>query len=129
MQYVFLFGRLLFGGYFALNGFRNLTRTAVLAPVAASKGVPAAPLAIVVSGLMIAAGGLAIVAGCWVRPGAALIVLFLVVVTPVMHNFRNDPDRQRARYNKTQFEKNIALLGAAIMLCMIPEPWAISLAQ
>lgn len=128
MQYLFLLGRVLFGGYFAVNGFRNITRTAVLAPVVASKGLPAAPLAIIVSGLMILAGGLAIVLGRWTRPGAALIVLFLIAVTPVMHRFWSDTDPERARYNKTQFEKNIALLGAAIMLCMIPEPWALSLA-
>ena len=91
--------------------------------------MPAAPLAIIVSGLMILAGGIAIVVGRWVRPGAALIALFLVAVTPVMHSFWSDSDPQRARFNKTQFEKNLALLGAAVMLCMISEPWAISLAQ
>jgi hypothetical protein len=69
VQYPFLIGRVLFGGYFALNGFRNLTRMSDLAPVLASKGLPAAPLAIVVSGLMILAGGLAVALGRWVAPG------------------------------------------------------------
>lgn len=125
MHYLFLLGRILFGGFFLFSGFRHFARTNALAPYAASKGVPAPKLAVLGSGLIAALGGLSILLGIWPRWGALLIVLFLLPITFTMHNYWADRDPQARQMNQVQFEKNLALLGAALMLLIVPEPWVL----
>lgn len=129
MDYLFLLGRLLFGGFFLISGYRHFTRVSTMAPYAASKGVPAPSLAILGSGVLLALGGLSIVLGVWPKWGVLLLALFLVPVSYAIHNFWTDRDPQIRQFNQTQFEKNLALLGAALMLLSIPEPWVLSLAH
>jgi hypothetical protein len=46
-----------------------------------------------------------------------------------MHNFWADQDQQTRQSNEIQFQKNLALLGASLMLLLIPEPWVLSLGR
>jgi hypothetical protein len=46
-----------------------------------------------------------------------------------MHNYWADTDPQMRQANEIQFHKNLALLGAALMLLAIPEPWVLSLGR
>jgi putative oxidoreductase len=55
---------------------------------AASQGVPLASLAVPASGLLAMAGALSIMLGYRAKVGAWLVILFLVPVTIMMHNFR-----------------------------------------
>jgi uncharacterized membrane protein YphA (DoxX/SURF4 family) len=50
------------------------------------------------------------------RYGAALLVLFLVPVTLVMHRFWDLPDPQMAMLQKINFMKNTSLIGACLLL-------------
>jgi putative oxidoreductase len=129
MDYLFLLGRFLFGGFFLLNGYRHFTGVSAMAPYAASKGVPAPRMAILGSGALLALGGLSILLGVRPKVGVLLLALFLVPVSLAMHNFWSDRDPQMRQSNEIQFMKNLALLGAALMLLAIPEPWALSLGQ
>lgn len=54
---------------------------------AASKGVPTASVAVPLSGIIALLGGLNILSGYKAKYGAWLIVLFVVPVTVMMHNF------------------------------------------
>jgi uncharacterized membrane protein YphA (DoxX/SURF4 family) len=128
MDYLFLLGRILYGGFFVNAGINHFRHLGMMSQYAGMKGVPAAKPAVVVSGLLILVGGACIVLGCspaWF--GVLCIELFLVPVTFMMHNFWAETD-QMARINqRVNFEKNAALAGAALMFLTIPEPWAISL--
>jgi uncharacterized membrane protein YphA (DoxX/SURF4 family) len=115
-------GRLLFGGYFIYNGLNHFLNLQSVAAYAASKSVPAPEVATALSGLLLLHGGLSIVSGQWPRIGALFIVVFLAVVTPVMHNFWAQEGPARAM-DLMQFTKNLALLGAAFLTMAIPEPW------
>jgi hypothetical protein len=53
--------------------------------------------------------------------------LFLIPVSVTMHNYWADKDPQTRQTNEIQFHKNVALLGAALALLAIPEPWPLSL--
>ena len=127
MEYLFLLGRLLYGGFFLLNAYRHFTRVSAMALYAASKGVPAPRVAILGSGVLLALGGLSILLGVRPKWGVLFLALFLIPVTLKMHNFWADQDPRARQFNEVQFQKNLALLGAALMLLLIPEPWVLSL--
>ena len=123
--WVSLVGRILFGGYFLYSGINHFVGLEGMAGYAASKGVPAPSLAVAFSGLLILLGGLSIVLGFWSRVGAWLIVLFLVTVSFMMHNFWAVSDPQAASGETVNFMKNMALLGAALMISTVPR-WPLS---
>jgi uncharacterized membrane protein YphA (DoxX/SURF4 family) len=129
MQYLFLLGRILFGGFFLVNAYRHFTMVSGMAPYAASKGIPSPRLAILGSGLLLLLGGLSMLLG--IRPtwGVVFLALFLLPVSLTMHNYWADKDPQMRQANQINFHKNVALLGAAIMLLAIPQPWPLSLGR
>jgi uncharacterized membrane protein YphA (DoxX/SURF4 family) len=127
VDYVFLLGRILYGGFFIVGGINHFMHLGMMAGFSASKGVPAAKAAVVFSGLLIIVGGLSIVVG-WCTPiGIACIVLFLLPVTSLMHAFWAETDPMQKMTQRVHFQKNVALLGAALMLLMIPAPWPLSI--
>jgi len=132
--YVFLLGRVLFGGFFVLGGINHFEHLDMMSGFAASKGVPVAKLAVILSGLMIIAGGLSLVIGAAVPFGLGCIIVFLVVVTPLMHNYWAETDMMQRINQRVNFQKNVALLGSALMLLVYrtvllahPDGWPISL--
>ena len=92
-----------------------------------SKGVPSPKLAVMVSGLMIIIGGISILLG--VRPhwGIALVSAFLIPVTLLMHQYWKHTDPMMRINDQVNFMKNVAILGAAWTLLMMPQPWPASL--
>jgi putative oxidoreductase len=124
---LFLLGRVLFGGFFLYSGIQHFKNLDMLAGFTGTKGVPAPKVAVMISGLMIILGGLSIVLG--VRPlwGVVLITLFLLPVTFLMHPFWKHTDFMMRINDSVNFQKNVAMLGAAWMLLAIPQPWPMSL--
>jgi len=127
MQLLFLLGRLLYGGFFLLSGINHLRNVDRMAPYARSRGVPFPDLAVLGSGALIIAGGLSILLGVYPTVGVLLISLFLIPTTLLMHGFWSDKDPGARQGNLTHFKKNVALLGAAWMFLLIPQPWPWSL--
>lgn len=126
MNAAFLVGRILFGGFFLFNGINHFTMLATMTAYTEAKGVPAASAAVVASGILLVAGGASVLLGAWPRAGLAALVVFLAVVTPVMHGFWQVEDPQARMLEMTQFMKNLALLGAALALQGVPRPWPLS---
>lgn len=117
-----LFGRFIFGGYFLFASIHHFTQTAQLAAYAASRGVPLPYVAVLGAGALILAGGLGVLTGLYPRLGAALIALFLVGVTPVMHAFWADPVGPARDADVINFTKNLGLLGGALIAFAVVEP-------
>jgi putative oxidoreductase len=93
---------------------------------AASQGVPLASLAVPFSGLLALAGGLSILLGYRARIGAWLIVLFLVGVTPMMHNFWSVTDPMMYQMQMVMFMKNVSMLGGALVISQLGSgPWSL----
>lgn len=126
METLFFIGRVLFGGYFLYNAYNHLVKTKGLVGYAESKGVPQPRLAVIASGLLLLFGGYTVIAGVRVEAGIAALALFLIPVTFTMHAFWKLQGAERAS-ESVQFWKNMALLGAALMLLAVPTPWPISL--
>ena len=127
MDELFLLGRVIFGGYFAYNGLNHFVNHAMLAQFAAAKGVPMPELSVMLAGALILVGGLSIVFGAWPHLGSLCLALFLLVVTPAMHNFWVATDAQQRLADMMNFMKNGALLGSVLMLYGVPVPWPYSL--
>jgi len=126
---LFLIGRILYGGFFLMSGLNHFTKTRMYKQYTASKGIPAAGLAVVGSGLLAFLGGLSVLLGFWPHIGLLLIVVFLLGVTPAMHNFWAVKDPMAKMADQINFMKNTALLGAALVMTAIPQPWPISLGR
>jgi putative oxidoreductase len=124
---LFLLGRILFGGLFAYNGLNHFLNYSALRGYCAYKGVPLPDVATIVSGVWLLAGGLSVIAGYRPQIGLALIALFLLVVTPMMHDFWKAADPNQRMGEFVNFTKNFALLGAALAMLLIPQPWPYSL--
>jgi putative oxidoreductase len=126
MRALFVLGRTIFGGFFAYSGVNHFMHQDTMRQYAGSKGVPAADAAIPATGAMLLAGGLSVMAGIRPRQGLAAIVGFLVPVTLQMHRFWEEQDPNRRMIELVNFSKNVALVGAALALMQIDEPWPIS---
>jgi len=89
--------------------------TPAYAAAAAQHGVPMASILVPLSGVLALLGGLSVLLGYRARIGAWMLVLFLVPVTLMMHNFWAAPP-QMAQMQQGMFLKNLAMLGGALMM-------------
>ncbi len=127
MEYVFLLGRILLGGYFIMSGLNHFMHLAGNVGYAQSKGLPMPKESVMLSGLMMILGGLGVLLGVYVAWSIYLLVAFLLVAAFKMHQFWTVADGMARMGEKINFEKNLALAGALLMLLSIPLPWALSL--
>ncbi len=126
MKVPFLLGRLIFGGFFLYNGINHLKERKTLGQYAQSKNVPQPEAAVVASGIALLIGGTSILLGVKPKLGAAAIAGFLLGVSPVMHNFWSQEDPAQRMNDMINFSKNMALLGGALALMGVDEPWPAS---
>lgn len=127
ITFLFLVGRIIYGGYFLMAGLNHFLKNEMMSQYAASKKVPSPKLAVYLSGILIVPGGLGILLGAYPEWSVALIAVFLIVITFKMHNYWSVVDPNAKMADMQHFLKNMALLGAALMLLAIPTPWAYSL--
>ena len=114
---VSLLGRILYSAIFILSGPNHFKAQTI--GYAAAQGVPLASIAVPLSGIIALLGGLSIALGYRARLGAWLIVLFLVPVTLMMHRFWGLSDPHVAQLQLAMFIKNVALLGAALIIARV----------
>jgi uncharacterized membrane protein YphA (DoxX/SURF4 family) len=125
MAGVFLIGRLIFGGFFIMNGVDHFMRTSMMAQMAAQKGVPFPEVAIIGTGLLLLFGGASMLLGWQPELGVTALVIFLVGVSIPMHNFWAETGDARMM-DMINFTKNMALVGASLMFVAVPRPWPLS---
>jgi putative oxidoreductase len=124
MKAIVVIGRLLFSLIFILSGFSHFSDQAI--EHAASKGVPFASFAVPFAGMLAIVGGLSIALGWMARVGAVLIILFLIPVTAMMHDFWTLTDPMMRITQRIMFMKNISMLGGAILIAWFGAgPWSI----
>ena len=127
MKLPFTLGRLLFGGFFLYNGINHFLSYKSYAQYAAAKKVPFPEAAILGSGALLTAGGASVLLGLRPKWGAAAIIAFLASVSPVMHDFWNHESPEARQSEQINFAKNAALLGAALALAAVEEPWPLAI--
>lgn len=127
MKAAFFLGRAIFGGFFLYNGVNHMLQRDALAQYAGSKGLPNPEIGVLASGALLLAGGASIISGAKPKWGAAALLTFLATVSPTIHDFWNAKDSQAGQNDMIHFSKNMALLGAALALMSVEEPWPASL--
>jgi len=114
MKYLELLGRILFSIIFLMTIRNHFSAPAV--EYAISKGVPLAGILVPLSGAIAFFGALSIILGYKTRMGASLIIIFLLPVTFMMHDFWNMTDPMMRMTQRVMFLKNISMLGAAFII-------------
>ena len=111
---VVVLGRFFFALIFLMAGPLHFSKQEVAYAVA--QGVPLASTLVPFSGVLAFAGGLSILFSYRAKLGAWFIVLFLVPVTVMMHNFWAVHDPMMAQVHMAMFMKNLGLLGGALLI-------------
>ncbi|MFE5706129.1 DoxX family protein [Rhodococcus koreensis] len=116
MDIVVLIGRILFSALFLSSAVGHLTQSTTMAQYAAAKGLPLPQASVLLSGVILVVGALSVLLGIWADLGSLLLVAFLAPTAALMHNFWSESDPQTRQTEMIQFNKDIALAGAALML-------------
>ena len=113
---VLYLGRIFFGGFFVFNGFNHFKMLDMMSGYAKSKGAPLPTPPVAVSGLLLLVGGVSVLFNVLPSIGLAALVLFLIPVTFIMHAFWKVQDPTAKMHEMVNFTKNLALLGAVLIL-------------
>ena len=116
MDELWLIGRILVGLLFVGSGIGYLADFSESVRYAESKNAPAAPAAVVGTSLAFLVGGASIILGLWGDLGALLLIVTLIPVTFMAHQFWRETDPLARQMEIAGFMKNIALIGAAVRL-------------
>jgi putative oxidoreductase len=109
-----LAGRVLFSLIFLLAVVGHFSPQEIA--YAAQQGVPLASLAVPLSGVLALLGGLSVLVGYQARWGAWLLIVFLVPVTLMLHNFWAVKDPMMAQMQIAMFMKNLSMIGGALLI-------------
>lgn len=115
MRFVPLIGRVLLALLPLISGMTTHFSSQGI-QYAEAQGVPAASLLVPLSGIIAIVGALSIIIGYRARVGAWLLVLFLVPVTFMMHDFWNVADPMQQQMQMAMFFKNLGLLGGVLLV-------------
>lgn len=128
-QIAHVVARVVFSAFFVMSGINHFTRTKQMAEYAKAVGnVPAASAAVLGTGVLLLFGGLSILLGFHPRIGAALLIVFLVPTSFMMHAYWKIADPMQKAGDMAQFWKNITLAGAALFIMADPNwPWPAAL--
>lgn len=114
MKFVLLLGRLLYSFMFIHSSIGHFSHQTVA--YAAQEGVPFASILVPASGFIALVGGVSIALGFKAKIGAWLLVFFLLPVTLTMHDFWTIQDPAIRELQKIMCMKNLAMLGAALII-------------
>ena len=114
MKVSVLLGRVLYSLIFIMASLGHFSQGTI--NYAAAQGVPLAAVAVPVSGILALLGGLSVALGYEAKWGAGLLVLFLLPVTIMLHNFWAIQDPVMAQMHQVMFLKNVSMLGGALLI-------------
>ncbi len=109
----FALGRFLMSVIFILSGIFKLIQFGAVAGMMASKGIPLAPVALVITLVIEIGGGLLLLTGFKAQYVAIVMALWLVPVTLTFHNFWAFQG-QAQQEQMTNFLKNLAIIGGLL---------------
>jgi putative oxidoreductase len=114
-KWLLVLGRVLLSAIFILSGVGKIPHFTDIAGMMASKGIPLATVALVITLLIEIGGGLMVLTGFKARYAALVIALWLVPVTLVFHHFWGIPEAAK-QDQMVNFLKNVAIMGGLLIL-------------
>src|ERR1700722_3278319 len=106
---IVLLGRIFFGLIFLMASIHHFQSQTIA--YAASQGAPLASISVPFSGVLDHLGSLSIIPVYPATRGAWLIVLFLLGITPIMHNLSAVSKPMARQMEMIMFMKNPSMLG------------------
>lgn len=113
-SFFMLIGRILLSAIFLISAYIKVTNYDTEVAYMASKNIPMIPLLLGLSIVIEFVGGLALLLGYKTRALATVLILYLIPVTLVMHDFWMTPDPQAMQNQFFHFLKNIAIIGGLL---------------
>lgn len=110
-----LLGRALLASIFVYSGFGKITAFQDTVGYIAGAGLPMAQVLAAGAIIVEFVGGLALLIGFRARWAALAFVVFLIIITPIFHNFWSAPEAE-AMSQQINFIKNIAIIGGMLMV-------------
>jgi putative oxidoreductase len=110
-----LLGRVLLAAIFLYSGFGKITGFQDSVAYIAGAGLPMPQVLNVLSILVEIVGGLALLIGFRSRWAALAFVVFLIIITPIFHNFWSAPPAE-VMSQQINFIKNMAIVGGMLMV-------------
>jgi putative oxidoreductase len=110
-----LIGRILLSGIFLMSGADKIMRWNQTVDQMEAEGVLWAPVLLVIATVLEIGGGLSVLLGWLPRLGAAALIVFLVPVTAIYHDFwqyEGEAQMQQMQH----FTKNITIIGGLLVL-------------
>jgi uncharacterized membrane protein YphA (DoxX/SURF4 family) len=101
------------------GGLNHLTKAEAMTGYAGFKKVPASKFSVLVSGVLLIAGGLSVILGVYADLGALVIAVLLVLMALKMHDFWAQADAQAKQTEMIGFFKNISMAGGALIMFAI----------
>lgn len=114
MKYIVLLGRILYAAIFIAASLGHFAQSTIA--FTSDAGVPFAAILVPLWGIIGFLGGLSILIGFKARYGAWLVVIFLIPVTFLLHQFWNLDNPMESGIQKAMFLKNLSMLGAALLI-------------
>lgn len=116
MSTLFVVCQIVLGGYFVVAGMKHFTKAKDLIGYASFKKVPMPAVAVYVSGAVLVLGGLGIATQQQLFWSYSLLAVTLVIFAVTIHTFWSTADAQAKITDMIQFQKNIAIAAALLML-------------
>lgn len=116
MEILFLVGRIVLGLFFFMMGMMHFMKMRDMTAYASMKGLPMPSLSVAVTGMVLALGGAGVLFQFALVWSYGALVAFLVLAAFLMHNFWAAKDAQTKMNDMVNFQKNLALAAALLML-------------
>lgn len=116
MDELWLIGRILFCALFIASGIGQLVDLEGSTRYATAKGIGPARTGVIASAVAFIVGGVSVLFGIWGDLGALLLVITLIPLTFLMHQFWAERDPIAKQTELSMFMKNIALIGGCVLL-------------
>ena len=107
----FFIGRICMSMIFILAAIGKFVDYNAVAQYMSSKGMTMVPFFLIVAAAVELIGGLSLLLGFKTRWGAALLILFLIPVTGIFHDFWMVQDPAERQMQMNEFLKNLAIWG------------------
>jgi putative oxidoreductase len=121
--FLFMLGRIILGVYFVKSGYNHFKNLNGMTGYAQSKGLMMPRESTIVTGAMMLIGGIGVLLGVYVTLSLSLLAIFLFLSAFFMHRYWKETDPMVKMGERINFEKNLALGGAILMLLSLPIPW------
>jgi len=121
-----LIGRLLMTYIFATSGIAKIFDWSGNIAYMSTRHLPFTPLLLAAALVIEVGGSLCLITGFWARWAAAILFVYLLLVTVLFHNYWAFSGMS-AGMQETHFRKNLAIMGGLLMLAAYgPGRWAVA---